>query len=148
MELKLYSDALDNVGRYGFNRTFMELKFQQPNLPGLHYNVLIVPLWNWNWDLQRWWHQTTVLIVPLWNWNNWTSEYCECFCYVLIVPLWNWNLQVTILSNNIKKVLIVPLWNWNDSWQRTLWNGQIVLIVPLWNWNERDAREAVEQEAF
>ena len=55
----------------GFNRTFMELKYDMLDMIYDDVEVLIVPLWNWN---QR---STTHPVLP---------------SYVLIVPLWNWNL--------------------------------------------------------
>ncbi len=57
-----------------FNRTFMELKFRWWRCWLLHFVVLIVPLWNWNYRLL--WSS-----FPLW--------------FVLIVPLWNWNVRET-----------------------------------------------------
>ena len=32
-----------------------------------------------------------VLIVPLWNWNQYKEMFSICDEQVLIVPLWNWN---------------------------------------------------------
>ena len=71
MELKFVHLHLEEKERTRFNRTFMELKYENRTKMLGTCRVLIVPLWNWNdrpytyYDLNE-----NVLIVPLWNWNR------------------------------------------------------------------------------
>ena len=46
MELKYNYDDLKRMAKEGFNRTFMELKFLSDVLLRQNKKVLIVPLWN------------------------------------------------------------------------------------------------------
>ena len=46
MELKFEQKYKEHVGQKSSNRTFMELKFEQLNVPITQPEVLIVPLWN------------------------------------------------------------------------------------------------------
>ena len=121
------------------------------------YNVLIVPLWNWNayaGDNRRRslrFNRTFMelkltgfdcIFAPLRSFNRTFMELKYTLIVaakgriaVLIVPLWNWNVRGLAAPLSRKNVLIVPLWNWNcNHFQRSShWTG--VLIVPLWNWN-------------
>ena len=71
MELKYerYTTALQELN--SSNRTFMELKYAMKSYRKEGGNVLIVPLWNWNWEQEGIKALLLlVLIVPLWNWNG------------------------------------------------------------------------------
>ena len=76
----------------GFNRTFMELKYEGTS------GATVQP---WG------------LIVPLWNWNDRTRPYKTIQDHGLIVPLWNWNSLGNMKPKDQRSGLIVPLWNWN-----------------------------------
>ena len=93
MELKFNIQTPKIKSIWRFNCTFMELKFIYDKQHDFKYDVLIVPLWNWNRNtgtasmMRR-----RVLIVPLWNWNTAHPPPPPKGGYlVLIVPLWNWN---------------------------------------------------------
>ena len=64
-----------------------------------------------------------VLIVPLWNWNFVVAPSPMTVQKVLIVPLWNWNGEVQSDDGRVSNVLIVPLWNWNDRYFSG-WKGE------------------------
>ena len=143
--------------RSGLNRTFMELKYQQPRTRATTQQVLIEPLWNWNKTRSaRWRLSSCVLIEPLWNWNDrpgykgrrhgsLNRTFMELksrrrrqamndltrLNRTFMELKYNYNEYCAKLMN----VLIEPLWNWNNSKRlRTAWT-QRVLIEPLWNWN-------------
>ena len=46
MELKYSKVSLYICKSFGSNRTFMELKLRNENVPMFEYGVLIAPLWN------------------------------------------------------------------------------------------------------
>ena len=48
MELKYQICLVIDASTEGFNRTFMELKYNRVKDCPTGYAVLIVPLWNWN----------------------------------------------------------------------------------------------------
>ena len=75
-----------------FNRTFMELKFPRKSVFAHHLGVLIVPLWNWNFE------DNVSAVVVTWCFNRTFMElkykftaHSTWWLLVLIVPLWNWN---------------------------------------------------------
>ena len=143
----------------GFNCTFMELKLHIPYKSLANALVLIVPLWNWNINVEncsltaslsfnctfmelkyiclriRTCFIITVLIVPLWNWNRTSRAYVPTDTAVLIVPLWNWN---SVRNNNA-----VAAEGFNCTFMELKYGNGCrceskaarVLIVPLWNWN-------------
>ena len=98
-----------------------------------------------------------VLIVPLWNWNKIRPFVRACGLSVLIVPLWNWNTYKKGQDIQKKKRInctVVELKHWDvriaeiciDSINCTVvelkpalaairCSSISVLIVPLWNWN-------------
>ena len=114
----------------------MELKPESLVDSMINQNVLIVPLWNWNFtttsgnkkDLR-------VLIVPLWNWNIFVPVLPELFldsinctvvelkhCKVANVMFNMQSINCTVVELKLRLlyfrleilfVLIVPLWNWN-----------------------------------
>ena len=74
MELKLDVATSLHFTPSGFNCTFMELKYKKGNYRAPPEGGLIVPLWNWNFDIRECVPSDHfVLIVPLWNWNRCSS---------------------------------------------------------------------------
>ena len=142
MELKYRWQESYWDNRFGFNRTFMELKSLT------YFKVQMLSCW-----FNRTFMELKLrfkigcsfrvmgLIVPLWNWNRccraWSDE-------------WNWFNRTfielkydRILSNKVSQQgLIVPLWNWNFIWDSTTPSEDRGLIVPLWNWNVRKSRRS------
>ena len=91
MELKSCCSYCSSIASTCFNRTFMELKSVLNPFWTVVLLVLIVPLWNWNYE-----H-----LVSLYEYFGFNRTFMELkyrqkvganlFCAVLIVPLWNWN---------------------------------------------------------
>ena len=117
MELKSRIGVAVMFAADSFNRTFMELKYwRETEVVGIPV-VLIVPLWNWNFnryvDITR---VVVVLIVPLWNWNSAIGKHNvvrdECFNRTFMELKYSLGI---LFGNNIFQVLIVPLWNWNQG---------------------------------
>ena len=141
MELKRNWHAVNHWNVIRLNRTFMELKPAMEVKNVLNSSdVLIVPLWNWNWTTTEEFRTAFgVLIVPLWNWNysrkfNVSMNTCLNRTFMELKRLY------VSLINSVNAVLIVPLWNWNmqGHWQHL--RPKVVLIVPLWNWNAENGR--------
>ena len=92
MELKLRSGFRLNARERSSNRTFMELKLLADSKELRKHIVLIVPLWNWNEDMNEWakamgqGSNRTFMELKLVNYK-WGGTMAQ----VLIVPLWNWN---------------------------------------------------------
>ena len=104
--------------RYGFNRTFMELKFRNTTLQHCIGCVSIVPLWNWNclrlcklaardgfnrtfMELKL--SSLLLTVYRLQRFNRTFMELklrlllpCGAVCLVSIVPLWNWNMDLLV----------------------------------------------------
>ena len=128
--------------------------------------VLIVPLWNWNFEVapspmtvQS--SNCTFMELKFWNWaltDNGT-EGSNCTFMELKCQLW-------VLGGWCSLVLIVPLWNWNRclrcdcsrlsgsnctfmELKLSMWPSAqrepYVLIVPLWNWNEESFVSAIKK---
>ena len=121
------------------------------------YDVLIVPLWNWN-DVIFYvlYESGDVLIVPLWNWNNFIwyffaptlSSNCTFMELKLGWPRWS-----SVASPRSNCTFMELKYRWGVHRSRFLQSSnctfmelkyvqllvnvrnQAVLIVPLWNWN-------------
>ena len=52
--------------------------------------------------------QLYVIIVPLWNWNKEIDILALIELEVIIVPLWNWNYSVITVPDVPFTVIIVP----------------------------------------
>ena len=106
-------------------------------------NLLIEPLWNWNFhSFDSPLSSLVLLIEPLWNWNRCKAVIFQPIHTLLIEPLWNWN-ACGYRRPPLRRcrLLIEPLWNWNRGKENLAVGGeQMLLIEPLWNWNLRAAR--------
>ena len=101
------------MGTPGFNRTFMELKFQLSLDEYKTWNCFNRTFMELKCDklyIKDSW--VKVLIVPLWNWNRTNKAdgiadtgFNRTFMELKLVSI--------ACSNTQTKVLIVPLWNWN-----------------------------------
>ena len=113
----------------------MELKSGMENDEGESGGVLIVPLWNWNFQYP-------------WQVGADPSSNCTFMELksenIIIHKTINGSSNCTFMELKLywdnkgwrtPKVLIVPLWNWNMFCKFSRKNKSTVLIVPLWNWN-------------
>ena len=91
MELKSMRNSRSIMSNNSFNRTFMELKFSCKKSIRFSKDVLIVPLWNWNY------------LVPYLRWKS--RRFNRTFMELKLIS----NFLILFGDN----VLIVPLWNWN-----------------------------------
>ena len=129
-------------------------------LDDMQRNVLIEPLWDWNyilsimsWAAYKCFNRTIVGLKYPYGFHL----YHLCFCFnrtivglkyitrkrrkflcvfVLIEPLWDWNGKTNSIWDKWLKVLIEPLWDWNIAKSYTSGFSFIVLIEPLWDWND------------
>ena len=142
---------------YGFNCTFMELKYTHSHHTGCMPTVLIVPLWNWNFGCRqrprpnKVRFNCTFMELKSHKFCSLRSSFGGFNCTFMELKYWSEEK-----ADKTKRVLIVPLWNWNmhgysllricQSFNCTFMElksrcglvlicSSCVLIVPLWNWN-------------
>ena len=102
------------------NRTFMELKCHNYSDLISDWEVLIVPLWNWN-SLIVWkpysgvCSNRTFMELKLNTGRNLNAQlYCSNRTFMEL------KLKLARILSKRKRVLIVPLWNWN-SWTKKIY---------------------------
>ena len=133
--------------------------------------VLIVPLWNWNWNLPKpLWKRQQVLIVPLWNWNVSIGEVITTantrFNRTFMELKSHYGLSALSCSVCFNRTFMELKCGYRLtasglmlSFNRTFMELKLisaivtyvtrcVLIVPLWNWNERCDVQYVSGAAF
>ena len=134
----------------------MELKYMKDIEKSLGIKVLIVPLWNWNYDSEESQNKGARFNCTFMELKYDSMKPGAAFYIVLIVPLWNWNWRTSDgrHANACFNCTFMEL-KWKD-WRRhgvaghrfnctfmeLKWSDGVaafsvpsVLIVPLWNWN-------------
>ena len=99
--IETYIAQLRGLLKWGFTRTFMELKHLKHWIKGTQKLVLLVPLWNWNPVLV----QNLLLEASFYSYLYGIETGLLFFnsdkVFVLLVPLWNWNADVNIISPKV-----------------------------------------------
>ena len=150
MELKPTPARLHRLASSAFNRTTMELKHMRCPQNTASGNLLIEPLWNWNY-----WYgpRAPPSAAPF---NRTTMELKRMLARSVISSPQPFNRTTMELKLHILPalhqippwLLIEPLWNWNSGEAEREGVGEALLIEPLWNWNSCAAIFQASHTAF